>query len=76
MLHLFRWPELLNDVSLVREVASTRPAKNADWEIAGTLSAQFSTEEKPVDLKGRGCRERLKRLLDKFKSVDSKALKR
>ena len=45
----FRWPELLNDVALAREVASTRPAKNADWEkIAGTLSAQFSTEEKVI----------------------------
>ena len=43
----FRWPELLNDVALAREVASTRPAKNADWEkIAGTLSTQFSTEKK------------------------------
>ena len=73
----FRWPELLNDVALAREVASTRPAKSADWEkIAGTLSAQFSTEEKPVDLKGRGCRERLERLLEKFKSEESKALKR
>ena len=61
----FRWPEQLNDVALARGVASTRPAKNADWEkIAGTLSAQ-----------GRGCRERLERLLDKFKSEDSKALK-
>lgn len=71
----FRWPELRNDVALAREVASTRPTKSADWEIAGIFSAQFSTEEKPVDLKGRGCRERLKRLLDKFKSEDSKALK-
>ena len=61
----FRWPELLNDVALAREVASTHPAKNADWEkIAETLSDQ-----------GRGCRERLERLLDKFKSKDSKALK-
>ena len=45
----FRWPELLNDVALAREVASTRPAKNADWEkIAGTLSAQFSTVKKVI----------------------------
>ena len=73
----FRWPELRNDVALAREVASARPTKSADWEkIAGSLSAQFSTEEKPVELKGRGCRERLERLLDKYKSEDSKALKR
>ena len=72
----FWWPELLNDVALAREFASTRPAKNGDWEkITGTLSAQFSTEEKPVDLNGRGCRERLERLLDELKSEDSKALK-
>ena len=73
----FRWPELSNDVALAREVASTRPSKSTDWEnIAGVLSTQFSTEEKPVELKGRGCRERLERLLDKFKLEDSKALKR
>lgn len=50
----FGWPELRNDVALAREVASTRPTKSADWEITGILSAQFSTKEKPVDLKGRG----------------------
>ena len=73
----FRWPELHHDHSLAREVASTRPSKSADWDkIAGTLSALFSTEDKPVELKGRGCRERLERLLDKFKSDDAKSLKR
>ena len=43
----FRWPELGQDISLAREVAASRPSKNADWEeIAGTLSAAFSTKEK------------------------------
>lgn len=73
----FRWPELQHDISLAREVAGSRPSKPSDWEtIAGTLSVAFSTEEKAVELKGRGCRERLERLLEKFKSDDSKSLKR
>ena len=73
----FRWPDLHHDVSLAKEVVSARPRKGADWEkIAVTLSALFSTGEKPVELKGRGCRERLDRLLEKFKTEDSKSLKR
>ena len=73
----FRWPELSNDLSLAKEVASARPTKSADWEkIAEKLSILFSTIEKLVELKGRGCRERLDRLLDKFKTEDAKSLKR
>lgn len=73
----FRWPELKHDVLLAKEVAASRPSKPVDWEaIAGTLSVIFSTEEKAIDLKGRGCRERMERLLEKFKSEDSKSLKR
>ena len=52
----FWWPDLHHDVSLAKEVVSARPRKGADWEkIAVTLSALFSTGEKPVELKGRGC---------------------
>ena len=74
----FRWPELQHDLSLAKEVTSRRPSKPADWEvIAETLSADFSIKDKPPEeLKGRGCRERLERLLDKFKAEDSKSLKR
>ena len=73
----FQWLGLHDDLSLAREVASTHPSKSVDCEkIAGTLTALFSTKGKPVELKGRGCRERLERLLDKFKSDDSKSLKR
>ena len=51
----FLWPELRHDISLAREVASSRPSKPADWEsIAGVLSSTFSTEDKPIELKGRG----------------------
>ena len=73
----FRWPELMHDISLAREGASSHPSKPADWEsIAGVLSSAFSTEDKPIELKGRGCRERMDRLLEKFRAEDSKSLKR
>ena len=56
----FRWPEVANDTSLAREVVGRRPSKLAAWEvIAGILSLAFSATSKPVQLKGRGCRERL-----------------
>ena len=73
----FRWPALFYDIALAREVASCRPNKSEDWEdIARTLSVAFSTLNKPVELKGRGCRERMGRLLDKLRSEDSLSLKR
>ena len=65
-----------HDIALAKEAISLRPEKPADWDvIARTLSSNFSTEDKPVFLKGRGCRERLD-LLKKFKDDDAKALKR
>ena len=67
----------MHDVALAREVMSCRPNKPQEWEeIAEKLSTAFSTEGKTVELKGRGCRERMDRLLDKYKSDDSKSLKR
>ena len=73
----FRWPEITHDLSLAKEIAAMHPSKPADWEtIAGVLSAAFSTEDKPVCLKGRGCRERMDRLLEKFKAEKSQSLKR
>ena len=73
----FRWPELKHDLALAREVISCRPSKLQDWDkIATKLSEVFSSEDKPVELKGRGCRDRTDRLLDKFKAEDSKSLKR
>ena len=73
----FRWPDVENDIFLAREVVGHRPTKAADWEaIAGILNAAFSTPSKVVQLKGRGCRERLERLLDKFRSEDTQSLKR
>ena len=73
----FRWPEVKHDIALAKEVASTRPSKPSDWErIAGALSSTFSNEGKTIELKGRGCRERMDRLLEKYRVEDSKSLKR
>ena len=53
------------------------PEKSQEWEkIAKRLSEVFSTETKQVELKGRGCRERMDRLLERYKTEDAKALKR
>ena len=53
---------------LATEVASRKLKSPADWEsIAGNLSQAFSFDDKQVDLTGRACRERLERLINKFK---------
>ena len=51
--------------------------KPKDWDaIAERLSRAFSTDTNKVQLKGRGCRERMEQLVDKYKEEDAKALKR
>ena len=73
----FRWPEVANDILLAREVIGRRPSKPADWDvIAGILSSVFSKPGKLVCLKGRGCRERLDRLVEKYRTDDTQSLKR
>lgn len=73
----FRWPSIQHDLALAREVASCRPQKTMDWEaIAHQLSSDFGTEDKPVELKARGCRERMDRLLLKYQQEDNQCLKR
>ena len=73
----FRWPSIEQDLILAREVAARKPEKPADWDaVALALSEAFSTDEKVVVLKGRGCRERMERLLLKYRSEDAKGLKR
>ena len=73
----FRWSSIGNDIMLATEVATRRPSSSSEWEvIAGILSQAFSTVEKPVDLSGRACRERLERILLKYKDEDKKSLKR
>lgn len=73
----FRWPETRHDLALAKEVAQYMPGKPQEWDdIAKRLSEVFSTEVKQVELKGRGCRERMDRILDRYKEEDAKALKR
>lgn len=68
----FRWPLVQNDIDL-----AARPEKSSDWDvIAAKLSNHFSTPEKPVELTGRGCRERMDRVLEKYKSEESRCFKR
>ena len=56
---------------LATEVAARKPKSPADWEtIAGILSHAISSDNKQVDLTGRACRERLERLINKFKEED------
>ena len=58
----FRWPSLKNDIALAKEVASRKPQTHQEWdELATILSEVFSSDSNRVELKGRGCRERLTR---------------
>ena len=73
----FRWPYVAHDVALATEVASVRPTNATEWDqIANTLSAAFSTTQREVEIKGRGCRERMDLLIRKYKVEDARALKR
>ncbi len=73
----FRWPRTLHDIALAREVAANRPQKPQAWDaIAETLSKDFSTDDNPVELKGRGCRDRLNLLIAKYRTEDARSLKR
>lgn len=73
----FRWPETCHDLALAKEVAPYIPEKPQEWEdIAKRLSEAFSTEAKQMELKGKGCRERMERILDRYKEENAKALRR
>ena len=73
----FRWPNSTHDIALATEVVANWPQRPEDWnKVAATLSMHFSTEEKPVQLTGRACRDRLTLLLTKHKADDARALKR
>lgn len=73
----FRWPDVKLDIALAKEVAAAKPDNPQDLEfVATTLGTLFSTKDKPVVLKGRGCRERMQRLIEKFKQEDARSLKR
>lgn len=60
----FRLPERRYDLALPKDVAQYMPEKPQEREdIAKRLSDAFSTEAKQEELKGRGCRERMNRVL-------------
>ena len=73
----FRWLLVQNDIDLAIEVDAAGPEKSSDWDfIAAKLSNHFSTPGKPVELTGLSCRERMDRILEKYKSEESRSLKR
>lgn len=73
----FRWPETRHDIFLAIEASASNPVKPKDWDsIAERQSKALSTDTNKVQLKGRGCRERMVRLVDKYKEEDVKVLKR
>ena len=54
-----------------------RPEKPLQWlEIAEVLNLKFTTESREVQLKGRGCKERLFLLIKKYNDEDVRSLKR
>ena len=67
----FRWPSVKDDIALATEVAREKPAKPSNWDkIAESLSKLFSNDEKKVSLKGIECRERMERILTKYKEEE------
>lgn len=72
----FRW-ELHQDIALCIETCKIRPRRPIEWlKIAEILNDLFSSDSKPVLLKGRGCKERIQLLLKKYDEEDKRALKR
>lgn len=66
-----------HELALAKEVAKYFPEKPQEWdEVTKILSKAFSTDDKQVEVKGRGCREKMDRILEKYKSEEAKALKR
>ena len=69
----FRWPEARHELALAKEVAQHNPEKPDEWEaVARRLGKAFSTDSCTVELKGRGCREKMDRILTKYKEEDMK----
>ena len=73
----FRWPEARHELALAKEVAQHSPENPDEWDaVAKRLGKAFSTDSCSVELKGRGCREKMDRILTKYKEEDMKGLKR
>ena len=66
-----------NDLALAKEVACRKQQTHQDWdEIATVLSEVFSSDSNRVELKGRGCQERLVRLIENNEQDHKKSLKK
>lgn len=64
-------------MALAKEVAQDSPEKPDEWEaVDKRLSKAFSMDSYTVELKGRGCLEKMDRILTKYKEEDVKGLKR
>ena len=73
----FRWPSIKHDLALATEVAARNPEVPDDWaHIAVELSEAFSIAGKEVKIKGRGCKERIQLLINKYEENDKRALKK
>ena len=61
---LFQQSEMKHELALAQEVAKYFPEKPQEWdEVAKILSKAFSTDDKQVEVKERGCREKMDRIL-------------
>ena len=57
-------------------LVSKRPQKSADWiELAEATNNLVTNKEKPLLVKGQGCKERMDLFLKKYKDVDKNAWK-
>ena len=73
----FHWLLVEQELHLAREVSCHRPEKPAEWDkIAQRLSEAFSDGTNFVELKGKGCRERIERRLQKRRAEDVRSLNR
>ena len=73
----FCWPEAWHELALAKEVAQDSPKKPDEWEaVDKRLGKAFSTDSFTVELKGKSCREKIDRILTKYREEDVKALKR
>ena len=60
----FQWPEAWQEFAVAKKVVCACPSKPVEWdEVAAKLSQAFSNMDWQVELKGKGCRERMDRLL-------------
>ena len=70
----FRWPEMKHKLALAKDEAKYFPEKPQlqEWdEVDKILSKAFSADDNQVGVKGRGCREKMDRILEKIKSEDA-----